>query len=123
MPINTSVAVPRRRGEEAAWQSRIVTDSTSDLPADVIEQLGITVVAQNVHFGTETFKDNVTITPDTFFSMLASSKELPKTSQASPGEFKEVYDRARRGSRRHRVHPRCGETQRHLQLRSPSGGN
>ena len=63
---------------------RIVTDSTSDLPADVIEQLGITVVAQNVHFGTETFKDNVTITPDTFFSMLASSKELPKTSQASP---------------------------------------
>ena len=43
---------------------RIVTDSTSDLPADVIEQLGITVVAQNVHFGTETYKDNVTITPD-----------------------------------------------------------
>ncbi len=71
---------------------RIVTDSTADLPADVVERLGITVVAQNVHFGTDTYKDNVTITPDTFFSMLASSKELPKTSQASPGEFKEVYD-------------------------------
>ena len=77
---------------------RIVTDSTSDLPGDVVERLGITVVAQNVHFGTETYKDNVTITPDTFFSMLASSKELPKTSQASPGEFKEVYDQVGDGA-------------------------
>lgn len=71
---------------------RIVTDSTSDLPAEAAERLGITVVAQNVHIGTETYKDNVTITPDDFYSMLASSEELPKTSQASPGDFKEVYD-------------------------------
>ena len=71
---------------------RIVTDSTSDLPAEVAERLGITVVAQNVHVGAETYKDNVTITPDDFYSMLASSEELPKTSQASPGDFKEVYD-------------------------------
>ncbi len=71
---------------------RIVTDSTSDIPDDVAERLGITVIAQNVHVGTQTFKDNVTITPDDFYSMLASSPELPKTSQASPGDFKEVYD-------------------------------
>ena len=71
---------------------RIVTDSTSDLPAETAERLGITVVAQNVHVGTQTYKDNVTITPDDFYSMLASSEELPKTSQASPGDFKEVYD-------------------------------
>ena len=71
---------------------RIVTDSTSDLPAEAAERLGITVVAQNVHVGTQTYKDNVTITPDEFYSMLASSEELPKTSQASPGDFKEVYD-------------------------------
>ena len=71
---------------------RIVTDSTSDLPKDTAQSLGVTVVAQNVHFGTETFKDNVTITPDDFYSMLARSTELPKTSQASPGDFKDVYD-------------------------------
>lgn len=76
----------------------IVTDSTADLPNAVAESLGITVVPQNVHFGTETYKDNVTITPDSFFSMLAASKELPKTSQASPGDFKEVYDRVGEGS-------------------------
>ena len=71
---------------------RIVTDSTSDIPNDTAGSLGVTVVAQNVHFGTETFKDNVTITPEDFYSMLGESSELPKTSQASPGDFKEVYD-------------------------------
>ena len=73
---------------------RIVTDSTSDIPADLARGLGVTVVAQNVHFGARTFKDNVTITPDEFYSMLVESPELPKTSQASPGEFKEAYERA-----------------------------
>ena len=71
---------------------RIVTDSASDIPRETARQLGVVVVAQNVHFGTQTFKDNVTITPDQFYSMLAESAELPKTSQASPGDFKQVYD-------------------------------
>ena len=71
---------------------RIVTDSASDIPGETARQLGVVVVAQNVHFGTQTFKDNVTITPDQFYSMLAESAELPKTSQASPGDFKQVYD-------------------------------
>lgn len=71
---------------------RIVTDSTCDITDDVAQELGVTVIAQNVHFGTRAFKDNVTITADRFYSMLADSSDLPKTSQASPGEFKEVYD-------------------------------
>ena len=72
---------------------RIVTDSTSDVTTEMAQGLGVTVVAQNVHFGAQTFKDNVTITPEDFYSMLAKSAELPTTSQASPGEFKEAYDR------------------------------
>ena len=71
---------------------RIVTDSTSDLPEDVAGRLGVTVVPQNVHFGTRTWQDNVTITPDEFYSMLARSPELPTTSQASPGQFRGIYD-------------------------------
>ncbi len=71
---------------------RIVTDSTSDIERDIARRLGITVVPQNVHFGTRAFEDNVTITPDQFYSMLATEPELPKTSQASAGRFKSVYD-------------------------------
>ena len=77
---------------------RIVTDSTADLPEGLADALGVTVVPQNVHFGTDTYKDNVSITPDDFYAMLAAAPELPKTSQASPGDFKEVYDRVGRGA-------------------------
>ncbi len=71
---------------------RIVTDSTSDIDRETARDLGITVVPQNVHFGTRTFEDNVTITPDGFYGMLSTSPELPTTSQASPGRFKQAYD-------------------------------
>ena len=71
---------------------RIVTDSTSDIAGETARKLGIAVVSQNVHFGTLSFEDNVTITPDEFYKMLATASELPRTSQASPGRFKEVYD-------------------------------
>ena len=71
---------------------KIVTDSASDIPADIAGRLGVAVVPQNIHFGTRTFEDNVTIEPDEFYSMLSGSPELPQTSQASPGRFKDMYD-------------------------------
>ena len=71
---------------------KIVTDSTSGIDRSAAEGLGITIVAQSVHFGTRAFEDGVTITPDEFYEMLSTSPELPTTSQASPGRFKDVYD-------------------------------
>ncbi len=72
---------------------RIVTDSTSGIDRSRAEDLDITVVAQSVHFGSRAFEDGVTITPDEFYEMLSTSAELPTTSQASPGRFKDVYDK------------------------------
>ena len=72
---------------------KIVTDSTSDLPADLAESLGITIVPLNLHFGTEVFKDGVDISADTFYERLTSGPELPKTSQPSIGDFVSVYER------------------------------
>ena len=77
---------------------RIVTDSTSDIDAGTARKLGIAVVAQNVHFGTRSFEDNVTITPDEFYGLLPNATKPPRTSQASPGRFKEVYDELGRDS-------------------------
>ena len=34
---------------------KVVTDSTSDLPADVAESLGIEVVPLNIHFGSDVY--------------------------------------------------------------------
>jgi DegV family protein with EDD domain len=72
---------------------KVVTDSTSDLPADYAKSLGVTIVPLNVSFGTESFKDNVTITADDFYQRLMTGTILPTTSQPSPGDFVEVYDR------------------------------
>ena len=77
---------------------RIVTDSTSDIGVNTARRLGITVVPQNVHFRTRTYEDNVSITADQFYSMLATEQELPKTSQASPGRYREVYDQLDEGA-------------------------
>ena len=72
---------------------KVVTDSTSDLPADYAKSLEVTIVPLNVNFGTESFKDNVTITADDFYQRLTAGTVLPTTSQPSPGDFVEVYDR------------------------------
>ncbi|MCS7207134.1 MAG: DegV family protein [Dehalococcoidia bacterium] len=72
---------------------QVITDSTADLPPEVAQSLGIVVVPLNVHFGTETFLDGVTITPDAFYTRLQRERQLPKTTQPSIGTFMEVYTR------------------------------
>ena len=72
---------------------RIVTDSTCDLPAPLVQAHGITVVPLTVFFGDEAFLDTVDITPDEFYERLAVSKELPRTSQPSVELFREAYER------------------------------
>lgn len=72
---------------------KIVTDSTADLPPEVAQAWGITVVPLNVHFGDEVFLDGVTITPDQFYHRLTTSPVLPKTSQPSVSSFLECYRR------------------------------
>ena len=71
---------------------KIVTDSTSDIPPSLAEELGITVVPLNVHFGTDVFKDGIDIKPDEFYGKLVSSSRLPTTSQPSVGDFLSIYD-------------------------------
>ncbi|AGL00784.1 DegV family protein [Desulfoscipio gibsoniae] len=70
---------------------RIVTDSTADLPKELVEKYGITVVPLKVFFGAECFIDGVDLSAAEFFSRLVTSKELPTTSQPSPTEFVEYY--------------------------------
>ena len=73
---------------------RIVTDSTSDLPRDVRDRLGITVVPLTVAFGDDVFKDGVDIDAATFYARLTSSSELPRTSQPSVETFRQAYEAA-----------------------------
>ncbi|MCR8656128.1 DegV family protein [Paenibacillus endoradicis] len=72
---------------------RIVTDSTADIPADAREKYGITMVPLKVLFGEETFRDAIDMTTDDFYARLKTSTVMPTTSQPSPAEFSDVYER------------------------------
>lgn len=71
---------------------KIVTDSTGCVPPEIVRQYDIRVVPLNVHFGNErVFRDGVDLDSASFFKMLAEAPELPRTSQPSPGQFREVF--------------------------------
>ena len=69
----------------------IVTDSVSDIPVDIAEKLGITIVPLNLHFGTTTYRDNIDLTADEFYERLPDANPLPTTSQPSAGTFADTY--------------------------------
>jgi len=71
----------------------IVTDSVADLPPQVAEKFGITVVPLVVRFGTDLYRDGLDITPDQFYERLRTSKALPATSVPPPGAFADAYDK------------------------------
>ncbi|MDA1036431.1 MAG: DegV family protein [Chloroflexi bacterium] len=70
---------------------KVVTDSTADLPEEIVKDLDVTVVPLLVLFGQETYKDGVEITREEFFNRLVNGMVLPRTSQPSVGDFVEVY--------------------------------
>ena len=72
---------------------KIVTDSVADLPSQVVNELGITVIPLNVRFGTEVYRDGVDLTAEQFYDRLVHGKVLPVTSVPSPGTFAEAYDK------------------------------
>jgi len=72
---------------------RVVTDSVSDLPPQVVEELGITVVPLNVRFGTEVYRDGVDLSAEQFYERLRQSRDLPVTSVPTPAAFAQAYDR------------------------------
>jgi len=70
---------------------KIVTDSTSDLPSQVAEELGITVVPVYLRFGDKVHRDGVDISHDEFYQKLVTSPVHPSTSQPPPLDFANVY--------------------------------
>lgn len=74
----------------------IVTDSTAYIPEDLRKRHNIVMAPQQVIWGTETFKDGVDMTPTAFYQRLRVDKTNPKTSQTSPGIFKEYFEAALR---------------------------
>ena len=72
---------------------KIITDSPSDVPAEVAKELGITVIPIHVLFGTQSFRDGIDLTTEQFYHRLVHSKVLPTTAVPPIGTIAEVYDK------------------------------
>jgi DegV family protein with EDD domain len=73
--------------------TRIVVDSTLDLPQETMKELGIEMVPLMVHFGDQAFRDKIDLDGEEFFDRLGKVTQLPTTSQPSPQAFIDVYSK------------------------------
>ena len=72
---------------------KIMTDSTSDIDLEYAKKLNIEVVPLKVIFGQKEYKDRVDLQPEQFYDLLASSNSLPSTSQPSPQDYLDIYEK------------------------------
>lgn len=70
---------------------RIVMDSGGDLPADWIEEYEIDIIPINVHMGDKMYLEDVTLTIDEFYGWIEETGMIPKSSQPTPEQYKELY--------------------------------
>ncbi|MEA1976213.1 MAG: DegV family protein, partial [Bacillota bacterium] len=71
---------------------KIITDSVSDIPNEIIGELNIEVLPLSVNFEDASYYDRVELTNIEFFNKLKNSKKIPTTSQVNPGEFKKAFE-------------------------------
>jgi len=72
---------------------RIVTDSTVDMPEGWEREYDIQVIPINIQFGDRTYRHGVDLDNEGFYRLVDESGRIPKTSQPSPYQFEEFYQR------------------------------
>jgi DegV family protein with EDD domain len=72
---------------------QLVTDSSCDLPEELIKKYNIHIVPLTVNIDGVSYQERVDITPKEFYQKMAVSRLLPKTSQPTPASFQNVFSR------------------------------
>jgi DegV family protein with EDD domain len=71
---------------------RIVTDSTCDLPEEIVAEHGIRVVPLYINFGAESYLDGVDISREEFYAWLPDCDPAPTTAMPGPQMFLQTYE-------------------------------
>jgi len=70
---------------------KIVTDSVSDIPPDILKALDISTIPVLVRFGEDVFRDGIDITNEQFYKRLEQNKAVPTTAVPSLDLFARTY--------------------------------
>jgi DegV family protein with EDD domain len=84
--LRQSETVYRRK-----WKIALVTDSTCDLPRELIDRYQIHMQPIHISFGENQYLDKVTLQPEQFYRLLDSEPHFPKTSQINEQSFVSLY--------------------------------
>lgn len=72
---------------------KIICDSISDVPKEIIERYDVEVVPLTVIFNGTEYIDGIDINNKQFYKMLRESEVMPKTSQVTYAQFKDVFEK------------------------------
>jgi DegV family protein with EDD domain len=72
---------------------RIVTDSTCDLPQEIIERYRIEVIPLYINVGEESYRDGIDLPREQFYQRLPGWNPPPTTAAPGAKVFKQIYDR------------------------------
>lgn len=70
---------------------KIITDSTLDLPAELIREKDIEVLPLLINFGEESYLDGLEITTKEMIDKIDATGILPTTAQVTPSRFEETF--------------------------------
>jgi DegV family protein with EDD domain len=74
----------------------IVTDGAADMPQEWQQEFWIDVIPINIRFGEKSYLQGVDLDNEGFYRLVDESGKVPKTSQPSPHQFIEFYERIAR---------------------------
>lgn len=77
---------------------RIVMDSAGEIPEEWRLEYEVEVIPVNIQFEDKTYQQGVDLSNDDFYRLADSSGVIPKTSQPTPQQFVEFYQRIARAS-------------------------
>lgn len=71
---------------------RIVTDSTCDLPQELIQKHHISVIPMYINVGVQAYRDGIDLSRQEFYTRLPDFKPAPTTAAPSPENFRQIYE-------------------------------
>jgi len=80
-----------------SYKTALITDSTCDLPEEYLEKFDIQVIPLTIVWGDDQFLDGVDLLAEEFYQRLDTDPTIPTTSQPTPQQMVQAFDRAEEG--------------------------